>query len=396
MSGHSQGEQAESSAPALASGVESRWFDHYGVVASPGGASHLRLEETEFAFTESLDGSRTVEELVDEYGDEAFEWLDILDEEGFLEGSRQVGQQPRFVWTRQGVEVAGFDRTAQRVYDAGGRRLFEPVGATVAALVALAGVAVFIEALGAGRGLRPVAMSALVTVIAIELWEWFAVGVHEMSHALAAKRAGRRVGRVGMGFYWGTLSFYVDASDTMLADRPKRIVQAAAGCAADALLAGIVLIASVAVGPDTTTGELLRMFAVLRYITIALNLVPLLELDGYWVLADILDNPHLRADATAALKDAPRALRDPARRRLALYGAASLLFGTLLLAAGAVAWWSVFGELIGSLFNGSIIDQAVGIYFVLPYLVMAAHLARNAATAIHNRSDDPEPELATA
>jgi putative peptide zinc metalloprotease protein len=374
--------------PAVADGFEARWFGTYGVVAAPRGASHLRLEGTEFAFTTALDGTRTREGLIEEFGEDAEDWLDTLWEEGFLEGSPQPDGR-RVVTTRQGIEVSGFDRVATRLHRWVGPVLFSRPAAATMAVVAVAGLVMFVDALLSGASMRPVALSALLTVVIIEVLDWAAFAVHELAHALATKWAGRRVGRFGVGFYWGELSVYVDASDTMMADRPKRIVQAAAGCIADLVLAGIALIAAAAIGSDTTAAELLRLFAVLRYLTVALNLVPLLELDGYWILADVLDQPDRRSKATAALRDAPRALRDPARRHLALYGAASTAFGVLLIASSVAVWWNVFADLVGSLLAGNLVDKAVGVYFVLPYLVMVVHLVINAVRSVRSSRAEP-------
>ena len=39
---------------------------------------------------------------------------------------------------------------------------------------------------------------------------------------------------------------------------------------------------------------LLYKFALINYFVIFLNLIPLLELDGYWILTDLIQVPDLR------------------------------------------------------------------------------------------------------
>ena len=46
--------------------------------------------------------------------------------------------------------------------------------------------------------------------------------------------------------------------------------------------------------PTWAGSQLLYKFAVLNYFVIFLNLVPLLELDGYWILSDLIQVPDLR------------------------------------------------------------------------------------------------------
>ena len=64
---------------------------------------------------------------------------------------------------------------------------------------------------------------------------------------------------------------------------------------------------------------LLREIAVLGYLAIIMNSVPVLQVDGHWFLADALDRPTLHRDSQAALIAWIR--RRPADRRLAAYAA---------------------------------------------------------------------------
>ena len=71
-------------------------------------------------------------------------------------------------------------------------------------------------------------------------------------------------------------------------------------------------------------------FALLSYLAVVLNLNPLMEFDGYYVLSDLLEKPNLRPRALAWLgRDLIPALRTPGRleghRLELLYGLASVL-----------------------------------------------------------------------
>ena len=104
----------------------------------------------------------------------------------------------------------------------------------------------------------------------------------------------RHVGLVGVGFYWGALTFYVDASQALFLPRRTRMLQSSAGILTDLVVCGSASIVAMA-GGDATWAVVLREFAVLGYLNIIINAVPLLELDGYWFLADALDRPTLAA-----------------------------------------------------------------------------------------------------
>src|SRR5690606_21112501 len=105
---------------------------------------------------------------------------------------------------------------------------------------------------------------------------------------------------------------------------------------ADLAVAGALGVAAWVAAPGTT-GEALRVLALVAFVDVAVNLVPLLTLDGYWLLADALDEPDLRRRSLRALWRwrRPATARD---RLLAALAVASLLFGAVVLAAELAVW----------------------------------------------------------
>ena len=62
--------------------------------------------------------------------------------------------------------------------------------------------------------------------------------------------------------------------------------------------------------PDAPGATVLYKFAVLNYFVVLLNLVPLLELDGYYILSDLIQVPDLRQRSLSFMRDdLPRKLR---------------------------------------------------------------------------------------
>lgn len=208
--------------------------------------------------------------------------------------------------------------------------------------------------------------------------------IHEFAHAVVLVHYGRTPRYAGFGLYWGAVSFYVDSTPALTLPRRERAVQALAGLAADTVTTSIL-----AVLAQTRIDPLLAAVfwrrAVLNATAIALNALPVLELDGHWALADYLDEPDLAPRARAALADLLHRRRPPAGLRLAAYGAASLLTGFALIAASVAIQWQVLGGLITALVTGSVTDILIGCYLVVPLaiamLVSLAGLIRQAVTA---------------
>lgn len=83
--------------------------------------------------------------------------------------------------------------------------------------------------------------------------------------------------------------------------------------------------------PNAVLAAALWQFALVSYLGLLLNLNPLMEFDGYYVLSDLLEKPNLRPRALAWLGSGlVPALRDPARLRghrlELLYGLSSVLY----------------------------------------------------------------------
>jgi putative peptide zinc metalloprotease protein len=181
------------------------------------------------------------------------------------------------------------------------------------------------------------------------------------------EKYGRRVGRCGFGFYWGGLSFFVDSTDALLLPRQQRIVQAIAGPLADLLLAGALAVSAQLIGPGQASG-ILATLAVTVYLSVMVNLVPLLELDGYWCLADLLDRPTLRRDSMHALRH-PRQATEPSHRLLATYGLASITFGGALVAVGVYVWGWVLWPIALDAWSTSVLGKTGAVALLAPVVV---------------------------
>ena len=388
--------------PKLAGDVELKLFNvrsgnDYAMIANPRDLLHLRLDPAEYEVARLMDGTRSVADIVierlqDSGSLELQEVADFertLDEGGFLDPARtdvlaEVAErlQPRrgrrfrnFAKTLS-IEWIGADRFVRGWYRAGARLCFTRVGAAVASILSIAGVIAFIGAQRSGRFQLSAQSAAIDTVVLLALGLPLTFA-HEMAHATALIHAGRRVKSAGVMLYFGSPAFFVDASDGLMADRVPRMIQAIAGPFAEMALAGIASIALVLL-PSGNFANLMYKFAVLNYFVIFLNLIPLLELDGYFFLSDLLEAPDLRP---RSLEFVQHDLWHKFRARegfsvqevgLGLYGIAGVAFTIFTVLSAAVLWKEIFGGLVSALWRagagGRILLGLLVIVFMGPVL----------------------------
>jgi len=295
----------------------------YHVLKAPGGAGYIKLGDNDRFLFSLFDGSRTVQQALVEYfrryGALAFSRVGSLVQQlsagGFLT-RRPVGLYRRLArklaLARPAARAAdfirrlpqrqwpipGFDALAGTLYRNGFALFFSPAVIAVTALLALGGAAAFAVVMRSGHySVLKSSGSYLWGLLILVLLNYLAVITHELSHALACKRFGRSVNSGGTIFRLGFPAFYVDTTDTWLLPRRQRILVTMVGPYTQFFLAGA---ASLVVwwSPLPFLSPLLYKFAALSYLSVFLNVNPLLPLDGYYVLVDWLDMPGLREKAT--------------------------------------------------------------------------------------------------
>jgi putative peptide zinc metalloprotease protein len=197
---------------------------------------------------------------------------------------------------------------------------------------AAAGAAVFgLRFVQAGPS-EMVSLSASVPVIFVSLLVHAIF--HELAHALTCKHFGREVHRAGIGWYYFNPVAFVDTSDIWLAPRRARILVSAAGPFANLVMSGVASLTAICFAFNKLHSPL-WYFSFIGYLLVVVNLNPLLELDGYYILMDWLEVPNLRSKALAYLGSLIRGRSDisinPKLRRIFMwFGAMCLGYGSLL------------------------------------------------------------------
>jgi Zn-dependent protease len=286
-----------------------RWGNDYTVIANPRALLHYRLETWEAELLPLMDGEHTIKDILVERFRESgdielsgvADLVRALHEGGFLvepyadvnalvgsaldpvSGARRRLRQ----FTRTlSIDWRGAHRMVDWFYRNGLRWFFRPAVAAVLGLVAIAGFAAFLAVPDTDRfGIS--GQDAAIASLVLLVMNYLLTFIHELAHATALVHYGRRVKSAGFMIYFGSPAFFIESSDGLMLDRGQRIVQSSAGPYSELIVAGAAGAFAWAY-PEAAISPLLFKFALLNYFVIFLNLVPLLELDGYWILADLI------------------------------------------------------------------------------------------------------------
>lgn len=374
----------EAFVPVLAHGVEMktfrlRWGNDYAIVARPDHTLHLELQPWEAALMERMDGTRTAGELIvsrlQEDGDldpgAVLSLISALREHGFLDPARpdvralirdhldrasKGRRKLREFATSLKIGWDSAERFVRGSYAVGGRFFFRIPVIVVSATIAVAGLACFAAVERSGRYSLSSTQAPGETVLFLAL-ALFLTFCHELGHAMVLVHYRRRVLAAGFFIFFGSPAFFVDASDGLMLEQRERITQSFAGPFAELILAGIASMVMIAL-PDTGVAAFLYRFALINYFVIFMNLIPLLELDGYWIFSDLVQVPDLRRRSLNFVKgDLWHKLA--VRERFSLqeagftaYGIVGTAFTIFSFYTAFFFWREIFGGLITGLWEG--------------------------------------------
>ncbi|HEY9080278.1 site-2 protease family protein [Magnetovibrio sp.] len=124
--------------------------------------------------------------------------------------------------------------------------------------------------------------------------------VHELGHALTAKRYGCRVPVMGLAFILGAPLAYTDVSDTWRLEKNReRLFVSSAGILAETVLA-VIATWGWLILPDSPARTACFVLASTGWIgTLVINLNPFMRFDGYYILSDALGIRNLQGRSFA-------------------------------------------------------------------------------------------------
>ncbi len=302
------------------------------------GSTYIRVTKEALAIYEDIDGERTLRDLTMLHfartgaldPASVFATIATLQAAGFVSAPRIASDEPdaRLLRVLDAILAPRYElRSADGVAAALHRAIgwaFTGAGAVTAVVVGLVGaVALAFDFRQSSPGEFGIA-GLLVAFVGL-----LVAGVgHELAHAVAAKAEGRRVGKAGIGLLWLTPVVYLDTSDAWLLPARRRIRVNAAGPLFNFAFAGVCGLAAL-----TLTGraqDVAIWLAVLNWVSVAFNLSPLLEFDGYYVLEDLANVNALRRKSLRFvfrdLAARPRGPRTRLERGYILYAVAAVAY----------------------------------------------------------------------
>jgi putative peptide zinc metalloprotease protein len=394
--------------------MTTRHGEAYHLLANRDRGRYARLSPDEFHIWQLMDGTRTVKDLIFEYFT-AFQSLafDVVTQLVVqLRREFMLADAPRDIDASLARAVArrsgrAFRQAVWQVIT--GRRTFQihhidalmgalhrraawalyatPLQVVYVALAVLGGL-LFLRHYASGRyELFQAGGSYGMGLLLLVALNVLCVVVHEASHALTCKHYGGQVHRAGLMLYFGLPTAFVDTTDIWTKPVPARLATTWAGPYSGVILAGAGAIVVQAM-PDAWAAPILHRLSFLWLLTFLFNVIPFLELDGYYMAVDWLEMPLLRGRALTFFRtELWDRLRRGQRltgqeRLLAWFGGLSVLFSGLVLCSAFVGWQARIKTLAAALWAGGLGSKALLALLLLSLgFPLAAHAAAQAGAA---------------
>jgi putative peptide zinc metalloprotease protein len=174
--------------------------------------------------------------------------------------------------------------------------------------------------------LPPVVLAALVGLVAADYWLFFMHGVaqalrqslqhpgiflplflavvlaaalHEIGHAAACRYGGGHPGKMGCGLYLAWPAFYTDVTDAYRLSRRARLRTDLGG-----VYLNVIIVLATVGAYFATHLEPLLLLVLIEHLEIVHQLLPVIRLDGYYIVADLTGVPDLFARIGPVLSSA--------------------------------------------------------------------------------------------
>lgn len=374
--------------PRLAPDIESAAYSTrsgspYVVIHNAAAVTYARLDPREYELLSLMDGRHSVKELVIAYYQQngvlalarVAGLVELLRQQDFLIGATDVyraltvrlrGGQPR-PGNRGELTTSALDGPLGNAHRVWGHHFFSRTWLVIGLALGLVGPLLVVVEMARGRyALYEVGGSAVITIVLLVVLALAALALHELGHGLAVKHAGRRVHHAGVRLYFGLPAAYVDTTDVWMAPPRQRIVTAFAGPWTGLVVGGAFAIGATAMGG--TIGAFLFTAAFVFLVDNLFNFNPLLELDGYYMLIDFLDQPLLRPRAMAFVRGPfwarlwRRQLLSSDERLQAAFGLGAVAYSILTVVVAVRAWQALLAPIVvDNLLSGDRVRQLLGL-----------------------------------
>jgi len=164
--------------------------------------------------------------------------------------------------------------------------------------------------------------------IIIYIFLLFVLVLHELGHAISAKKYNINVKEIGFGMYYILPVFYVDLNEVWKLDRKKRILINLSGIYIQMILG--LLFFSLSFLFESTKNILMSLFLV-NFSIAVLNLNPFLKFDGYWIVSDLLNANNLNKTSNNLIKDILKIKKPNSDKLILFYSILKLVFFSWIL-----------------------------------------------------------------
>jgi len=310
--------EVQQSIPTPAGGIISKEMSdgsgHHFLLKNPRTHSYVRLSPEEFWVWQTMNGVKTVQQLVFAYfmKYKAFAFTAILSLVERLREAYMLSEAPRHLYAEVSTAIQGqsltykltwfarvamtkefvikrLDSRMEDIHRFGGWILFTWPVQIIFLLVSILGLYFFFLLIRDPR----FQLIELDAAIQLGLLAYVPLVIHEFGHAITAKHCGAEVYKGGVMLYYGLPAAFVDTTDLWMFRKRARLAVTWAGPYTGYILGGVSSMI-VFLFPGLPQATLLLQLAMVSFLTSTLNLLPLLKLDGYYLLSDALEIPRLR------------------------------------------------------------------------------------------------------
>jgi len=251
--------------------------------------------------------------------------------------------------------------------------------------VVIAGAAAFAFELITGlSGSTAVAAPLWGVVLLVYGIELAITAAHELAHGMECKHRDCRVNAFGVTLFYGIPCAFVDTTDVWMSDRRGRIATSWAGPYSELVFSGAIALTVLFLGSPWQA--IMFQVVFLIYFTAVFNLMPFVEMDGYYMLVDWLRIPKLRARSFAFLRRGllPRWRAGKRLSRLEVtyvwYGVASVVGTVVFSWMGLRYWYGTAERYLGPVWGRDVAGRLAIVAFVaLLLLPLLHHIGRGAA-----------------
>jgi len=211
----------------------------------------------------------------------------------------RLSSPAQFILTQR-VSIKGLDGAIEKLYKYGGWLFFTRPAQIMFLLVSVLGLGAYAIILR-DTSYRFFGENLILGLAVLWLVAILPVIIHELGHALTVKHYGREVPRGGVMLYFGMPAAFVETTDIWLEPRRARLAVTWNGPYTGLILGGLAALV-IYFFPTAPINRLLFKMAGFTYLTVLLNINPMLKFDGYYLLSDALDIPSLREKSMAFVR----------------------------------------------------------------------------------------------